>query len=301
MQELLQRDIRIVRWFIEDAGWTNRGVKADSSLGRLLEMSEKLDLRAPAPKVEELGPERGRHGLHLTASLVRLAWAIRALHGNGGVIDRVDASFIDRELLGEDTKERDAERTLPGGVGTLVFAARLVQAGKGRVLSINGNAGVGHDIKWVTGAGDTVYVERKDRSYEAGLADTLDRRIGRVIYETLKAGLTMPRDKGAARVLVVGFQDLVRAQDARHVDQAYTEAFKRELLGGRVPLRDLPHLVIVEHLGLEPKSGGAKFDYFSPQPINIKRHTAMARSTPLLARALGMFTPRPRISAGSGQ
>jgi hypothetical protein len=219
---------------------------------------------------------------------VRLAWAVRALHGNGGAVDRIDGSFIDDEVMGEDTSQPDAERKLPGGIGTLVFAGRLVQAGGGRILSIHGKGVPGHDIRWVTKHGDTVLVERKDRSYEAGLADRPEWRVARVIQETRKAGLNMPRERGAARVLVVGFQHLVRKQEARRVDRGYAEGLKREVLGGRVRLDDLPHLVIAEHLGLEPKTSGDRFDYFSPQPLNMKPRDFMRRVGRLLALALGM-------------
>ena len=59
-----------------------------------------------------------------------------------------------------------------------------------------------------------------------------------------------------------------------------------------MPLNDLPHLVIAEHFGLEPKTGGDKFDYFSPQPLNMKRPPYMKRVGPLLARALGYRAQR---------
>jgi hypothetical protein len=249
-------------------------------------MSEQVNMNAPTEPIEKMATENIRHGLHLTAAVVRVPWAVRALYGTEGALGRVDASFIESQLLGDDSKQKGV-RTLPAGVGTLVIAARLVQAGRGCIKYITGHRGAGHDIKWVTGAGDTVYVERKDRSYEAGLSDTPEKRIWRVIEETRKAGLTLPRERGAARVLVVGFQHLVRKREAKRVDRAYTEALKRHVLGGRVRLDDLPHLVIVEHLGLEPKTGGDKFDYFSPQPLNIKRPPFMKRVLPLLARALG--------------
>lgn len=286
LQELLQRDIRIVRWFIEEAGWTGRRVTPGSTLGQLLAASEKVNMYGAATSLEAMAPEAARHGLHLTVGLVRLAWAIRALHRQGGALDRVDASFINDELLGNDSRERDAERTLPAGIGTMVFAGRLVQAGRGRI-SINGHGGVGHDLKWVTGSGDTVYVERKDRSYEAGLADTPEKRIRRVIQETRDAGLNMPRERHAARVLVVGFQHLVRKREAGQVDRGYQEALEREFGGGRVRHADLPNFVVVEHLGLEPRTDGAKYDFFSPQVLAMKPRETMRRVGRLLMTALG--------------
>lgn len=291
MQELLQRDVRIVRWFIQEAGWTTAGIKPGSTLAEMLAASEKLDLHAPAPPIESIEAERARHLLRAAAALDRLAWSIRALHGGSGAVDRVDASFINDELLGEDTKERGIEKKLPAGIGTMVFAGRLVQAGGGRIVSINGKRGVGHDIHWTTGAGDRVYVERKDRSYEAGLADTLETRIGRVIQEVRKAGPKMPRERGAVRVLVVGFQHLVRKREAKTVDRGYFEALRREFGGGRVRPADLPHLVVVEHLGLEPKTGGERWDFFSPQLLNAKPRELVHRVGSVLVKALGQRLP----------
>lgn len=284
LQELLQRDVRIVRWFIEER-WGRRA-RPDSTLGQLLTISEKLDLNAPAKPIESIEPEVARHLLHASAALARLAWAIRALHGNDA-IDWVDGSFIDDEVMGEDSKQPDAERRLPGGVGTLVFAGRLVQAGGGRILSLNGKGVPGHDIRWVTKLGDTVLVERKDRSYEAGQGDTPEKRVKRVIAEVRNAAETMPRDPpGAGRVLVVGFQHLVRENEAEAVDKGYEAGLEEAFGGGAVPFDDLPHVVIVEHLGLEPKTDGEKWNFFSPQPLNPEPRF-MARVAPLLVRALG--------------
>lgn len=114
MQQLLQRDVRIVRWFVEER-WGRRP-KPESTLGQLLAISEKLDLNGPTESVESIEPEVARHLLHASAALGRLAWAIRALHGNAA-IDLVDGSFIDDEVMGEDTKQPDVERRLPGGIG----------------------------------------------------------------------------------------------------------------------------------------------------------------------------------------
>jgi hypothetical protein len=286
MQELLQRDIRIVRWFVETR-W-RRKLDPSSSLGRLLSLSEQADLRGPTKRIEELDRAVAHHGMYLGSTLVRVAWAVRALHGNGGRIDRVDGTFIDDELLGEDSTERDVERTLPLGVGTLIFAARFVQAGGGRILSINGHRGAGHDIKWKTGQGDTVYIERKDRSFEAGLADTPEKRIARVVGYTRSAGPKMPRERGSARVLIVGFQNLVHKTEQRCLDRHYSERLLKEFGRGRVRGSDLPHVVIAEHLGLEPRTGGAKLDFFSPHALSLKPRELMQRVLPLVVRALGV-------------
>lgn len=285
-QELFRRDVSIVRWFLENGSDQPIREKPDSPLGYYLAMSQQMDLNGPSKAIEELEPDKALHGLHLGAAMVRIPWAVRALYGTEGAVGQVDASFIRAELLGQDSNQPGAV-TLPAGVGTLVIAGRLVQAGLGCITSIKGNRGAGHDIKWVTGGGDVVYVERKDRPYEAGLRDTSEGRIWRVIKETLAAGQKMPRERGAARVLVVGFQHLVRKRAARQVDLGYQEALRRNVLGGRVRRDDLPHLVIIEHLGLEPRTGGAKFNFFSPQALDVKRWPFMRRVLPLLGRALG--------------
>lgn len=286
-QELFRRDVSIVRWFLENGSDQPIREKPHSPLGYYLAMSEQMDLNGPSKTIEELEPDKALHGLHLGAAMVRIPWAVRALYGTEGAVGQVDASFIRAELLGQDSNQPGAV-TLPAGVGTLVIAGRLVQAGLGCIKAIKGNRGAGYDIKWVTGSGDVVYVERKDRTYEAGLRDTPEDRVTWAIEKTREAGKRLPRERGAARVVVVGFQHLVRKREAKRADLAYHEALKRNLLGGRVPRDDLPHLVIFEHLGLEPKTGGEKFNFFSPQPLDFKRWPFMWRVGRLLALALGM-------------
>lgn len=284
MQSNLQRDTRIIRWFIEKR-WGRR-MRPASSLGRLLEMSEQVDLHGPSTSVDELDRTVAQYGLHLTSTLMRLAWAVRALHGSDSV-DQVDGSFIDDELMGEDTSEPNIEHRLPGGIGTIVFAGRLVQAGGGRILSINGKGGRGHDIRWRTGFGDMVLVERKDRSYEAGLGDSAVKRTQKVVTEVRKAASAIPQEpRGVGRVLVVGFQHLVRRCEAEAVDKGYETGLKAAFAGS-ASRRALPHVVIIEHLGLEPRTRGEKRDFFSPQPLNPEP-SFMDRIAPLLVKALGV-------------
>jgi hypothetical protein len=284
LQALVRRDVAIVRWFIEHR-WGRR-LKPSSTLAELLAASEKADLKGQVPPIETLESENARHGLHLSAALERLAWAIRALHGHEGTLKLVHSSFIDDELMGEDTKQQGAERRLPGGIGTMVFAGRLIQAGAGRILSINGHGARGHDIRWVTGHGDTVLVERKDRSYEAGLCDTPDKRVKRVIAEVKAASANMPNEELATRVLIVGFQHLVRASEAPAVDRAYESALKDAFQSGSAAADNLPHFVVVEHLGLEPKGGGERWDFFSPQVLQ-EDERRIDRIGPLLLKAVG--------------
>jgi len=73
MQELLQRDVSIVRWFIEKAGWTSRGIPPASALGEFLSASEAINLHGPSKTVEEVEHEDARHLLHFSATLGRLA------------------------------------------------------------------------------------------------------------------------------------------------------------------------------------------------------------------------------------
>ena len=276
-QELLERDVRIIRWFIEQREGRKIGT---SPLGDLLEAYKGADLNAPSTTVESVPTDTALFLLHASAHFMRLAWAIRALCGRGA-LEQVDGSFITDELLGQDSKERDIKRKLPGGVGTLVFAGRLVQAGGGRVR-ISGNQVPGHDIRWVTADGDTVLVERKDRSYEAGVTDTAEKRAIRVIQEVKRTHI--PVESGAARILVVGFQHLVKQDEMKIVDPAYQHALETAFQGeSRV---GLPHMVVVEHLGMEPRTGGVKSNFFSPQPLNWQPGL-MDRVGRLLVSAIG--------------
>ncbi len=272
-----------------------------SPLGQLLDLYAQADRNAEARPFEQIPVEQSQHLLHLVAQFERLAWAIRALYGREGRVDRMDASFVRAEVLAADTKERDADRVLPGGIGTMMIAGRLVQAGGGSV-SVYGNQVAGHDIRWRTATGDLVLVERKDRPYEPGLSDTRKRRVRRVIEEVKKARI--PGEPRACRVLSVGFQHLVRGAEMPQLDKYYQRVLRKEFSGGvlcrlirtlrargrkNAPPANPPHVVIIEHLGLEPVPGGERNDFFSPQPINLdlrKLSPEMERVLPLLMRAL---------------
>jgi len=78
-------------------------------------VSETLDLNGPAKPVESIEPEVARHLLHASAALARL----RALHGNDA-IDLEDVSFIDDEVIGQDSKRP----TRSGGCPTASATAR---------------------------------------------------------------------------------------------------------------------------------------------------------------------------------
>ncbi len=276
----------IVRWFIEE-WWKNGSSKSDAPLSQLLAVYEAAGSPALPKRLEEIQIGDRQHTHYLVGNFTRLAWAIRALHGGptGSKEDAcewVDASFVADELLGEDSKEKDPRlRKLPAGVGTLVLAGRLVQAGRGRVR-VSGNKKQGHDIRWITGDGDLVLLERKDRSYDAGLRDTPKARMKRVVDEVQRAKL--PAEPGAVRIFSVGFSHLVTDRDAEVVDPAYQHAMETEcgdLSSGS------PHFVLVEHLGFEPRTAGAKIDFFSPQALVDITPGPMARVARLLLRACG--------------
>ena len=136
----------------------------------------------------------------------------------------------------------------------------------------------------MTANGDLVLVERKDRSYEAGLKDTSEKRVRRVIEEVKNARI--PLEPEACRILVVGFQHLVGRVHTEQMDRLYQTALEQEFKN--TPKANLPHVVVVEHLGLEPRTGGEKSNFFSPQPLNWD--PAKEGAVRLLVKALG-FEP----------
>lgn len=278
-QQLLQRDIQIIRWFIEKR--EGRQIKA-SPLGGLLDAYAQVDLKNPSKTIEDLPPRVAQFQLHAGAHFFRLAWAIRVLCKNDA-LEQVDGSFISTELLGEDTNQAGIAMKLPGGIGTLVFAARLFQAGGGRIW-ISGNKREGHDIRWVTPAGDTALVERKDRSYEVGLSDTDQQRAAKVVQEVENAHI--PVAKKTIRVLVVGFQHLVRGseEEMERVEAICDGALRKAF--GNSPSGNFPHLVVVEHLGMEPRTDGEKSNFFSPHEVK-RGASVMKRIGPLILRAIG--------------
>src|SRR5258708_28717660 len=75
----------------------------------------------------------------------------------------------------------------------------------------------------------------------------------------------IPTEPGGARILMVGFQDLVRQSEMDVVDPLYQRALEREL--PEEARQDLPHAVVVEHFGMEPRTGGEKSNFFSPPPL----------------------------------
>lgn len=195
-------------------------------------------------------------------------------------MEQIHASFVRDELLGADTKQRSAEYALPAGVGTMMLAARLTKAGGGRV-TIHGSGVAGHDIRWITRSSDLVLAERKDRSYDAGLRDSPEKRVRRVQDEVRKSKI--PTDPGACRILSVGFQHLVTAAKTPAWDRLYARALKPFKLSRE--RKRLPHFILVEHLGLEARTAGEKSNFFWPHAIHW--NAAAKRIQPLLACAIG--------------
>ncbi|HET7786485.1 MAG TPA: hypothetical protein VFL36_10965 [Myxococcales bacterium] len=280
--DLVQRDVQIIRWFVQD----EMGLKFEESpLKDALDIYVQVDPNIVVPAFDDIPVKRSQHGLHFSAQFERLAWAIWVLYGNDAV-ERIDGSFVRREIMSTDSKERGAEQVLPAGVGTMVFAARLVQAGGGRVC-LYGNQVEGHDIRWVTDDRDLVLVERKDRPYEPDLNDTPAKRSRWIIGKVNDTKI--PTDEpGAFRVLSVGFQSLVRKTETEEIDKHYERALQEAF--SDKPKSDLPHVVIIEHLGLEPRAGEDHSNFFSPQPLNLSRDQMDAkqkRVLRLLVRAIG--------------
>ncbi len=124
---LIKRDARIVRWFVEDEMQLGFGA---SPLRQFLDAYEQADPNVALPPFESIPVEQRRYQMHGDAQFERLAWAIWVLYGSGA-LEQMDGSFVRAEVLGADNPQ--AEQKLPGGIGTLDIAARLVQAGGGRV------------------------------------------------------------------------------------------------------------------------------------------------------------------------
>ena len=282
----MRQDADVVRWFIEKR-WELE-VDASSPLGEMLAMAEKFDPTTDSPALETLPADWVHHQLHVVGALWRLAWGIRALHGTPDIEFDVHASFINDELQGTDSKQRWHARKLPAGVSTLFFAGRLAHMCGGRTIRISGNQVVGHDIRWVTPQSHLVLIERKDRSYEPGLNDSDASRIQRVLDDTNAGGRKIPLEPGAARILMVGFQHLVRPEEKDALGESYVRAMQTTF--GRDHSVDLPDCVIVEHFGIEAKTGGQKTDFWCPLPL--RRREEFRRIWPLILNAIGSQTIR---------
>jgi len=246
----------------------------------IVEVYERLDGSEPSKTVEELEPLTAEHSFHLTSSVQRLASSVRALRDRNA-FKEVHASFITKEILGVDNTERCVERSLPGGIGTITFAAPLAQAGGG-VVELMGATSKGLDLRWTSPTDDVVLVERKDRSLDVSMRDTDAKRALR-LTSTARA-MQVPDTPNALRVVLVGFRHLVLKADQGPLDCVYQDTIVREF-GNRPIEAHLPHIAIAEHLGFELKTGGSKNDFWSPQPIGSACDELDARFIRLIADA----------------
>jgi len=286
---LVQRDARIIRWFIQDEMDLDFG---DSPLGQFMGLYDQADPNMVVPPFESIALEQRRYLLHGSAQFERLAWAIWVLYGSDAV-EQMDGSFVRREVLGADNPQ--ADRKLPGGIGTLHIAARLVQAGGGRV-SLFGNKVEGHDIRWVTGDGDVVLVERKDRAYEAGLTDTPEKRARRIIEEI--NGSHIPDESSAFRLLVVGFQNLVLNADTEQTDKSYQRAIEEGSRAFRWPTSPTSYSSSI--WASKPSGAAATMhDQFSPSP-SYRRIGLLVHLAPTTVAAIARkLHARPRTRPAS--
>lgn len=131
-----------------------------------------------------------------------LAWCIRVLKAkrNADLIT-IDSSVVRHELLGLHHSE--ARLPMPGATGTLYQAARLHQAGEGK-MRICGKGSVGVDIVWEPASGGQVVIERKDRAFEAAALDD-DRKWLRFVEKNLlSAAPKLFEHRPAVRVISFG-------------------------------------------------------------------------------------------------
>ena len=117
-------------------------------------------------------------------------------------------------------------------------------------------------VSWIVSG--SALVERKDRSYDAGLRDSPEKRVRRVQDEVRNSKIQT--DAGACRILSVGFQHLVTAKQTPAWDRLYGRGLK-PFKQSRERKR-LPHFVLVEHLGFpsDPGAGSSK-GIRPPRPV----------------------------------
>jgi hypothetical protein len=202
-------------------------------------------------------------------ALRRLDWSIRALHGRAGRLAEVHQSFITDELL--DIDHRPATWRMPKGVGTINLAAKLMMASGGE-MEINGRTAAGHDIRWRPLTGGYALVERKDRAYEIGAAEPLDRRMRYVVSKIREAGNAFPSEPEAGRVLAVGLPGFVSADEQDLVRTEMESALHAAFAGQSRPDR-FPDFLIIEMVGASD-AGGVRFemnDFFFVIDLDLRR------------------------------
>jgi len=201
----VRRDRADAMWFLRR--FSAKEPDAEAPLMKLIAMYASIDLNEPSPRVEDLEPSSAEHAFHLEASLARLASSVRILRDRNA-FKQVRESFVSEEILGADTDQQDAERTVPGGIGTIVFAARLAQAGGG-VIELMGRKSVNLDLRWTSPDGQVVLIERKDRSLEATGRDTAEKRALHACHNREENGL--PIFSGCVSSLARRFSEFGRS------------------------------------------------------------------------------------------
>jgi len=226
-----------IDWFLRRWG-QNLTAPADSPLGRILHEARRVEAGEP---VEAEAAELPA-GLRRAFLLRILDWSIRALHGRSGTLVDVHRSFLTRELLGRDSSETKVP--MPGGIGTLYLAARLLQASGGKIrINGAGRGGLGHDVHWEPATGGVALIERKDRAWHVGSTESVRERALYVASKVRGVAGRYPKIPGA-RVLAVGFPGFVepeREQETR--DEVLRVIHAR--VGNTTPL---PDYLIVEFL-----------------------------------------------------
>ena len=97
----------------------------------------------------------------------RLAWSLRVLLAPGRSEPFFDASFVTKQLMGEDNREPDKGLRMPLGTGSLFLAARLQQVAPG-FLHFFGNQSAGVDVEYLADPQHNrgrVFIEQKERAY----------------------------------------------------------------------------------------------------------------------------------------
>jgi len=278
-----EADADTIEWLFAEK---NLNVPADSPLGRWLRnrrrgaTGQELEAAGAVPPA----PGRVAGGDLVTRAAIAdlygaqmLAWSIRVLCAKRNEkLITVDGSVWRHELLGKHQSE--AQLPMPGAAATLYQAARLHQAGGGR-MRVCGKGSVGTDIEWEPAVGGKVVIERKDRALEAAAYDDDERWLGFFRKYLHAAAPKLAKRRPAARVISFGFigtptrtkelqvkwKQLVTAQLGKLSPQNAPDAFYGAFVGygiegGQLDAVDHGHLLEVVK---EPRTRPAHWDSIS--------------------------------------
>lgn len=239
-----ERSREIVLWFVDHWAPAFR-LPHTSPLAQLL---DQIDMSARGGAPAEIPDHEVAALQHRLLMLRRLAHGISALHGTAGTLREVHQSFITKALAGSD--EPSARFRMPGGVGTICLAARLMQASGGEMgLLGEGQAAAGHDLWWKPRTGGEAVIERKDRAWERGAREPLGRRIAYAVSKVIDAGPRLPRRPGTARVLTIGFPGVITAEMEQKVRAEINDGLANAL-GPELPEHS-PDCLVLDTLGGE--------------------------------------------------